>query len=233
MDRKTEQRFDEEDAAALARGLPRVHGWLAPEYYKDDRDVALARSARNDRIKADAAERLGLGRSVGGGSAWMDLPPEVRAAELAYQREIDGRPKVSRAPSLRDGSGQGRFRAAVLERDRLCVVTGTPVGTCIFSKGRVTSLIHAAHIKPHMLCREGEYYDPDNGLAMRADVHAAFDAGLFTISDAGLLLVSRWWAISHLGLRRQRLMASLSNQQRAYLAGHRKWAFDNWNRWAF
>ncbi|MQB00213.1 MAG: hypothetical protein GEU78_07965 [Actinobacteria bacterium] len=230
MDRKTEQRWDEEDAAAMALGLPRVHGWLAPEYYKDDRDTALARSARNDRIKGDASERLGLGRSIGGGSEWMDLPPEVRAAELAYQREIDGRPKVSLKSAPRDGSGQGRFRAAVLERDKQCVATGTPVGTCIFSKGQITSLIQAAHIKPHRLCEEGEYYDPDNGLAMRADVHAAFDAGLFTLNDFGEIISSRWLQDVPLSFR---VLVKLTEKQRAYLAGHRRWAFDNWNRWAF
>lgn len=54
-----------------------------------------------NRMYGDAAERLGLGRGLGGGSKWTALPAKVRRAELAKQREIEaaaGYTPVSRDP---------------------------------------------------------------------------------------------------------------------------------------
>lgn len=133
------------------------------------------------------------------------------------------------APVGANRPGQGAFRAAVLERDGACVVTGTPVTERIWSKGQLRSLVHAAHIKPLKLCREGEYWDLDNGLAMRADIHAAFDAGLFTIGDNGGIIVSRWCDPEFYP---PFLTYKPTKGQRGYLSGHRAWTLKNWSRWA-
>lgn len=125
--------------------------------------------------------------------------------------------------------GQSAFRKGVIERDGMCVVTGTPFTERIWSKGQLRSLVQAAHIKPLKLCEEGEYWDLDNGLAMRADIHAAFDAGLFTIADDGTILVSRWTGVF---ASPDGVLVELTDGQRQYLKGHREWTLKNWSRWA-
>ncbi len=46
-------------------------------------------SADNDSLKAAAAERLGLGRGIGGGSKWMALSLLTRKVEKDKQKQID------------------------------------------------------------------------------------------------------------------------------------------------
>ena len=128
--------------------------------------------------------------------------------------------------------GQARFRASLLDRDGGCVVTGTPVGSYIYSKGKRVSLLHAAHIKPLSMCKDGEYWDVNNGLTMRADIHQAFDAALFTIGDNGQIMPSRWIDPEFYPPFLTPFMI-LPPEMRMYLAAHRVWAFRNWNRWAF
>jgi hypothetical protein len=120
-----------------------------------------------------------------------------------------------RAPSIRVTTttvrhGQAKFRQGLLRRDKVCIITGCPL----------RPMIDAAHIRPMKLCRDGEYYDLDNGMLLRADLHKAFDNALFTIGDDGVLIVdpSAWFTIAFNQVRRK-----LTSGQRAYLAGHRQW----------
>ena len=120
--------------------------------------------------------------------------------------------------------GQAKFRRAILARDGCCVVTGTRADCYISSKGKRQSIVHAAHIKPISLCSDEQYWDLDNGLTMRADVHVQFDHGLFTISPTGLIRVR---PKSGLVLPR-RISGKLTKGQRAYLRGHTLWTKENW-----
>jgi len=145
-------------------------------------------------------------------------------------------PTVHGAPERRPGRGtlyrpgQSQFRKAVLERDQVCVVSGTPITRTVTSKGRAVSIVQAAHIKPVSMCSDGEYWDPDNGLAMRRDVHAAFDAALFTITELGY--VNKFSDAGHpRGDPPPRILVSLSEGQRQYLKLHREWCYRNWNNW--
>ena len=128
--------------------------------------------------------------------------------------------------------GADKFRRKVLARDGGCVITGVPVGTFLYSKGRRKSVLEAAHIVPFSMCAGDEYNDPHNGLTMTTGMHAEYDAALFTISSSGRILPSRWvdadryppFCVTPL---------RITGQMREYLARHHKWAMKNWNRWAF
>lgn len=139
-------------------------------------------------------------------------------------------PRVVQSPTTRIiRPGQAAFRKAILARDGRCVITGTPADAQVRSKGTYRSIVQAAHIKPVKLCEDGEYWDLDNGLAMRADVHAGFDTGLFTIGDEGEIIPSRWMQ----GFYPEHILGDLTEGQRAYLRLHRDWTISNWSRWAF
>jgi hypothetical protein len=80
--------------------------------------------------------------------------------------EEDARKRVIR--EVNERSGQGPFRQALLRESEACAFTGTPV----------KEALEAAHIMPY---RGIQTNDPDNGLLLRADVHALFDRGLLRI----------------------------------------------------
>lgn len=70
------------------------------------------------------------------------------------------------------------FRKAVLSRDdNRCAITGeaTP------------QALEAAHLVP---ARDGENDVPTNGVALRADLHRLFDAGLFTFGPDGRVVLA-------------------------------------------
>jgi hypothetical protein len=128
--------------------------------------------------------------------------------------------------------GQAAFRRAILKRDGACIVTGTPVGSFLYSKGKRRSLIHAAHIVPVIKCKDDEYWDIDNGMTMRADIHQAFDSALFTIGSNKQILTSRFvdpdYYPSFLDV-----FFEMTPKMSEYISRHREWAFKQWNRWAF
>jgi putative restriction endonuclease len=78
------------------------------------------------------------------------------------------------APTLvRPRLGQSAFRTAVLAAyERRCAISGE----------RTLPVLEAAHIRPFADLRQ---HDVQNGLLMRSDLHALFDAGLVTV-DADL-----------------------------------------------
>ena len=77
------------------------------------------------------------------------------------------------------------FRNAVLSRDdSRCAITGE----------RTPQALEAAHLIP---ARNGENDIPTNGIALRADLHRLFDAGLFTFDlDGSVLLADQSPAVS-------------------------------------
>lgn len=73
------------------------------------------------------------------------------------------------ATLVRPRLGQSSFRTAVLAAyERRCAVTGE----------RTLPVLEAAHIRPFA---DVERHDVRNGLLMRSDLHALFDAGLVTV----------------------------------------------------
>ncbi len=136
----------------------------------------------------------------------------ARLASGALPREYDGSKygaPTKRMALVSQRTGQGPFRTALIERDGRCLITG---------ETRLKWLI-AAHIKPHCLCEDGEYFDLSNGILLRADVHVAFDLPLFTILPTGLLLT----VPSVRMLIERDLIVRVTPGQQEYLLGHNKW----------
>jgi putative restriction endonuclease len=104
----------------------------------------------------------------------LALARRLPAGEHAIAEHRYGQPTLVR-PRL----GQGAFRLEVLDAyGRRCAVTGE----------RTLPVLDAAHIKPYSMNGEHRL---DNGLLMRKDLHALFDAGYVTVTPQLEFRVSR------------------------------------------
>jgi putative restriction endonuclease len=110
-----------------------------------------------------------------GGRVWREV--QAGAVTLAQSAIAEDRygPPVLVAPRL----GQGEFRIAVTDAyERRCAITAE----------RTLPALDAAHIVPY--AQHGEHR-LDNGLLLRKDLHALFDAGYLGIGSDMQLVVSR------------------------------------------
>jgi putative restriction endonuclease len=84
------------------------------------------------------------------------------------------------APTLiRPRLGQATFRVVVTDAyGRRCAVT----------RERTLPALDAAHIRPYP---SGGSHDPQNGLLLRRDLHALFDAGYVTVTPSHIFEVGR------------------------------------------
>ncbi len=98
-------------------------------------------------------------------------------------------------------------------------------GRCAMSGLAVPELLRASHIKPWAACeRDEERLDVFNGLLLAAHLDAAFDKGLITVSDDGVVLVSSALdavARALLGLDRPMKVPGIVQGHRGYLPFHR------------
>ena len=115
--------------------------------------------------------------SIATGNEFSGLNVEEEAA-LRKQLRGDALNKVCQSTPPRDG--QSQFREALLANyDRRCCVSG-----CL-----IAQIVQAAHIVPFSVIPEHRI---DNGLALRADLHVLFDAGMITIDpDKYTVCISR------------------------------------------
>ncbi len=99
----------------------------------------------------------------------MRMPMEHAVAEHRYGKPILVQPRL----------GQGAFRLLVTDAyQRRCAVTGE----------RTLPVLDAAHIRPYA---ELGPHRLENGLLLRKDLHALFDAGYVTVTPSLELRVSR------------------------------------------
>jgi hypothetical protein len=143
----------------------------------------------HDALTRAAAYRL-FGTSHGPGSKWRtQLTTEERRIETDKQRVLSsgappakkGKPFAPYIPgaaptkSIRivtdRGASQDRFRKALMARDKHCIVTGK----------RNSRRITAAHILAVNACKDGQYWDLDNGFMLSEELHACFDGKQWTI----------------------------------------------------
>ena len=97
------------------------------------------------------------------------LPVEHESAEHQYGKPILVQPRL----------GQGAFRLLVTDAyQRRCAVTGE----------RTLPVLDAAHIRPYS---DLGPHKLENGLLLRKDLHALFDAGYVTVTPSMQLRVSR------------------------------------------
>lgn len=116
--------------------------------------------------------------------------------------------------------GQGVFRAGLMEYwDGKCAISGLAV----------PELLRASHIKPWAACEtDEERLDVFNGLLLASHLDAAFDAGFFTISDDGTVVVSDTLAYPDralAGLAEPLRLERLTPAHRRYLEWHRREEF--------
>lgn len=150
----------------------------------------------------------------------------MRPNPEAVPRYTPGPGWVEEAGALRR-PGAHAFRKAVFARDGACVITGTPVGLRVPTAYGYRALVQAAHIKPVRMFPEGDpaANELDNGLALRADLHTAFDLGLWTVDSAGFC---DWRPNSLLHRLLPCSKLRLTPRQKRYMAGHYKWATGTW-----
>lgn len=76
--------------------------------------------------------------------------------------------------------GQGTFRQKLIAYWKACAVTGY----------KDLGLLVASHIKPWRACTDAERLNPFNGLLLTPNLDSAFDAGLVTFRQDGLISLS-------------------------------------------
>lgn len=104
------------------------------------------------------------------GTELKNVPWTAFNVAAAHQR-----PRASYLRSRR----YSRFRSIVLSHDsHRCALTGDTT----------VQALEVAHLIP---AREGENDIPSNGIALRADLHRLFDAGLFTFDPYGRAVLAR------------------------------------------
>jgi predicted restriction endonuclease len=116
--------------------------------------------------------------------------------------------------------GQDLFRRGLLEFwEGQCAITGLAV----------VELLRASHAKPWADCAsDAERMDVHNGLLLAAHLDAAFDRGLITVSEEGVVVVSPRLprdALPLLALSSPRHIRSLRAAHQPYLAWHRESVF--------
>jgi hypothetical protein len=117
--------------------------------------------------------------------------------------------------------GQQAFRSKLLDRwGEKCALSGLSE----------PSLLRASHIKPWAKCNSDfERLDVSNGILLSANLDAAFDIGLISFNDEGVVLVSPQLSDdSRLKLLKNCADAiSIRNESRIYLEYHRMKVFIN------
>jgi putative restriction endonuclease len=104
---------------------------------------------------------------------------------LSLWSSIHERMQRGTTPQLDDRGDEQRYGAPVLVRPRLgqgafrVIVTDAYQRRCVITKERTLPALEAAHIKPFA---EGGSHEPTNGLLLRRDIHALFDAGYVTVT---------------------------------------------------
>ena len=114
------------------------------------------------------------------------LTPGERQGHCHWRRS-DGRERTDiRWTSFDLAAAQGRPRAAYLRSRRYgqfrCIILAADGRRCVLTGESTTASLEAAHLVPAKL---GENDKPFNGIALRADLHRLFDAGLFTFAEDG------------------------------------------------
>lgn len=113
---------------------------------------------------------------------------------------------------------QAEFRRRLLQQSASCFVTGITT----------ISLLRASHIKPWAVASEAERVDPENGLLLGANIDAAFDVGLITFADSGVILFASKLSTTDalaLGLGTNMKLGKLTPKRRGFLKYHRENVF--------
>lgn len=136
---------------------------------------------------------------------WLPVPtnwsPNIVAFKTYSTADAEGfalwnavHERISRLAFPATAQLVARFGAPTLIRPRLgqatfrVVVTDAYSRRCAITRERTLPALEAAHIRPYS---EGGSHDPKNGILLRRDIHALFDAGYVTVTPDLKFEVSR------------------------------------------
>lgn len=112
--------------------------------------------------------------------------------------------------------GQGKFRDDLISYWRGCAITGCSV----------LQMVRASHIKPWRCSSNEERLDSFNGLLLTANLDQAFDRGLISFTDEGVILINK--SVLHdgelrlLGIGAAMRLRAVDARHKPYLAEHRR-----------
>ncbi len=143
----------------------------------------------------------------------INSKPMVSTSPTAVEDSLTAQNQTERDALIKARIGQGKYREALKAYWNGCAVTGCTVDTLLVS----------SHIKPWSVDKEARL-DVYNGLLLSPTLDLAFDKGLISFDDDGLIMLSP--ELSEDDLQRLHLNPSLrlrkiESQHRPYLDWHR------------
>lgn len=140
-----------------------------------------------------------------------------------WQAQVITLSVTERESMVRQRVGQELFREGLL---------ALWAGRCAITGVDELALLRASHAKPWKDASDSERLDVYNGLLLAAHLDAAFDKGLITIDENGVVIPSAKLSdetLAVLGLPKVGTLARqvpLRPQHQAYMAWHRKYVFE-------
>lgn len=138
--------------------------------------------------------------------------------EVRYTEQLAKVSATERETTVRQRIGQDLFRDGLLTLWR---------GRCAISGLGVPELLRASHAKPWAASTDAERMDVYNGLLLAANLDAAFDCGLISVSPDGAISMSNALPVEarrHMNID-LRTRVALSPQHAPYLEWHRQHVF--------
>jgi len=143
------------------------------------------------------------------------LPNEL---ERRFDRAVAEISMTEREATVRQRVGQSLFRQGLM------TLWG---GRCAITGLAVPELLRASHAKPWAEASDAERLDVFNGLLLAAHLDAAFDAGLITVRQDGVVVASTTLTLDAIGLLGlgTSLRVDLQAAHGPYMQWHRAHAF--------
>ncbi len=150
-------------------------------------------------------------------SATRDPSPSDPEADIqACKAMLDQETPSTREALIQARRGQGKFRNELLGHWGMCAVT----------KCTLPALLRASHIKPWRLCADSfERLDAYNRFLLTPNLDVAFDLGFISFSDAGCILISKWFRAADaalLGIHAEMKLVCVYQENKPFLAFHRQ-----------
>lgn len=140
--------------------------------------------------------------------------PMVMASNLIVDESTTAQNQTEKDALIKARIGQGAYRTALLDYWKGCAVT----------ECTIESLLVASHIKPWRDADDVERINPFNGLLLSPTLDRAFDKGLISFNDAGLIMISSELSnktLDQLGISPSMKLRKFDPRHSEYLQWHR------------
>lgn len=217
------------------------HGWQIPARYLILPEPVAIKTLPDELVSILKGEYRPLDVNGGGKQAYLfEIPPEagrqlLEIVEGAVGADLDllqdlnpGASKLHRESReterealAKSRIGQGRFKDDLMKFwGSKCALTGVTTAC----------LLRASHSKPWKDSNNVERLNPDNGLLLAVGVDAAYDAGLITFMDSGLIAISpkaNLEDLARIGITPGMRIFCLADGHLPFLAYHRQYVFQS------